>query len=78
MTNNFYLKCFCSVWLGLGKLGAVSALINTNITGDALLHTLKVVKAKAVLFTDDTEKGTLKKLSPSLLFFLGFFLFSPV
>ncbi len=58
MTNNFYLKCFCSVWLGLGKLGAVSALINTNITGDSLLHTLKVVKAKAVLFTDDTEKGT--------------------
>ncbi len=49
----------CSVWLGLGKLGAVSALINTNITGDALLHTLKVVKAKAVLFTDDAEEGNL-------------------
>ncbi len=68
----------CSVWLGLGKLGAVSALINTNITGDALLHTLKVVKAKTVLFTDDTEKGTLKNFFQAYCFFRFFFLFSPV
>lgn len=29
-------------WLGIGKLGGATALINTNITGKALLHTVEL------------------------------------
>ena len=37
-----YVAC----WLGLAKLGAIAALINTNLTGASLAHCLRVSKAK--------------------------------
>ena len=46
-----------STWLGLGKLGVISGQINTNIRGASLVHTLDVVKAKAIIFTNETEQG---------------------
>jgi len=36
-------------WLGLAKLGVVSALINTNLTGAPLAHTLRVADAKQLI-----------------------------
>ena len=35
--------------MGLGKLGAVAALINTNLSGKPLVHSLNVGKAKKIL-----------------------------
>ena len=37
---------FIITWLGLAKVGAISALINTNLRGAPLLHTLSISKAK--------------------------------
>ena len=48
---------YCCYWLGLAMLGAVPALINTNLRHQALAHTLTVVTSKAVIFSADTEKG---------------------
>lgn len=37
---------FVSIWLGLAKLGAVTALINTNLTGEPLRHCIRVSGAQ--------------------------------
>lgn len=47
------------IWMGLAKIGAVGSLTNTNIRGQSLVHTLDVVKAKGILFSDETELGNL-------------------
>ncbi|XP_063376171.1 long-chain fatty acid transport protein 4-like [Cydia fagiglandana] len=39
-------------WLGMAKLGAVSALINSNLRHKPLLHCIQVAKAKAIVFSD--------------------------
>ena len=48
---------YMGLWLGMSKLGAVTALINTHIRGSSLAHTLDAVKAKGVMFTTETEKS---------------------
>ena len=37
---------YCAVWLGIARIGGVTALINTNLTGAALAHSLNIVGAK--------------------------------
>ena len=44
---------FIITWLGLAKAGATIALINTNLTGGPLAHSLTVAAAKALII--DTE-----------------------
>ncbi|KAL0849047.1 hypothetical protein ABMA28_013410 [Loxostege sticticalis] len=39
-------------WLGMAKVGAVSALINSNLRHKPLLHCIQVAKAKAIVFSD--------------------------
>jgi solute carrier family 27 fatty acid transporter 1/4 len=38
------------IWLGLSKIGVISALINTNLKGEQLMHSIKVAKAKYVIY----------------------------
>lgn len=40
---------FVVAWLGLAKIGVVTALINTNLTGRPLAHSLDVSKAKHLI-----------------------------
>lgn len=54
----FYLQnCpeFIFAWLGLWSIGCGPAAINYNITGDALVHCLKICGAKLVLVDNDAE-----------------------
>jgi fatty-acyl-CoA synthase len=44
-----YIAC----WYGLAKIGIVSALINQNLIGSQLLHSVSVAKAKAVIVDDE-------------------------
>ncbi|OQR66489.1 long-chain fatty acid transport protein 4-like [Tropilaelaps mercedesae] len=37
------------LWLGLSKIGVVTALINTNLRSKALAHSVSIVRSKAVL-----------------------------
>jgi len=46
---------FVGVWLGLAKIGCIPALINSNLRSDPLIHSIKVAKCKAVIFS--TELG---------------------
>eukprot|EP00127_Corallochytrium_limacisporum_P006260 Clim_evm4s224 gene=Clim_evmTU4s224 len=38
--------CFC---LGLGRIGVVTACINTNLTGDSLSHCIKIAESKLIV-----------------------------
>ncbi|MDE2183543.1 MAG: long-chain-acyl-CoA synthetase [Alphaproteobacteria bacterium] len=40
---------YLMAWLGLLKIGAVAALINTNLKGAALAHSIAIVKARRVI-----------------------------
>ena len=54
----FYLQNrpeFMIAWLGLWSIGCAPATINYNLTGDALVHCLKISEAKLVLVDDDPE-----------------------
>ena len=52
---------YTSTWIGLGKIGVISGLINTYIRGKSLIHTLETVKSKGVIFSNETEEGQLKR-----------------
>ncbi|XP_049817814.1 long-chain fatty acid transport protein 4 [Aethina tumida] len=47
---------YIGIWMGLSKLGVVTALINTNLTADPLIHCLNVSKAKAIVHGGSHEK----------------------
>ncbi|KAJ8679470.1 hypothetical protein QAD02_015257 [Eretmocerus hayati] len=44
---------YVGIWLGLGKLGVITALINTNLRMQPLVHCLIVAKVKAVIYADE-------------------------
>ena len=44
---------FVLAWLGLWAIGAAPAMINYNLAGNALIHCLKVPKAKLLLVDED-------------------------
>ncbi|XP_014253182.1 long-chain fatty acid transport protein 4-like [Cimex lectularius] len=50
MTNRPEYAC---IWLGLGKLGIISALINTNLKLKPLTYSLGIGACKAVIFSND-------------------------
>ena len=40
---------YLSVWVGLAKSGAATALVNTNLSGATLAHALEIVEARLVI-----------------------------
>src|SRR5258708_28137504 len=40
---------YMSIWLGLTRIGVVVALINNNLAGDALVHSINIVVPRAVI-----------------------------
>ena len=42
---------FVATWLGLSKLGVISALINTNLKNKALVHSITVANSKVLVFS---------------------------
>ncbi|CAH1391128.1 unnamed protein product [Nezara viridula] len=50
MTNQPQYVC---IWLGLAKIGVVTALINSNLTSKPLSHCIRSALCKAVIFSDD-------------------------
>ncbi|GFS48578.1 long-chain fatty acid transport protein 1 [Nephila pilipes] len=41
---------YVCIWLGLAKIGCVTALINTNLKEDSLAHSLNCINVKALIF----------------------------
>ena len=48
---------FVMMWLGLSKIGVVSALVNNNLRLQPLIHSLLSVPAKAVIFGPPQVQG---------------------
>ncbi len=44
---------YLAIWLGLTRIGVVVALINSQLTGEALLHSIKVADPKMVIVGAD-------------------------
>lgn len=53
---------FVCIWLGLSKLGVITALINTNLRLDSLFHCISVASVRAVIFGSDLSGNNEKKL----------------
>ncbi|XP_057657850.1 long-chain fatty acid transport protein 1-like isoform X1 [Diorhabda carinulata] len=48
---------FVAIWLGLGKIGIVTALINTNLRTKSLENCISIVGAEALIFGSDFVKA---------------------
>lgn len=48
---------FVCIWLGLAKIGVVTALINANLVSDPLVHSITAANSKALIFGQDFKKG---------------------
>ena len=42
-----------TIWLGLTRVGGIVALVNTNLTGDALAHSINIVAPKHIIVARD-------------------------
>lgn len=40
---------YSSMWLGLSKIGVITALINTNLRKETLIHSIRVASSKAII-----------------------------
>ncbi len=54
LENSLEYPC---VWIGLSKIGCITALINTNLRAKPLLHSIQTVKAKAVITSKEILSG---------------------
>ena len=48
---------YVAIWLGLAKVGIVTALVNYNLKDKPLLHALQIVDTKALIFGADFTEG---------------------
>lgn len=48
---------FVCIWLGLSKIGAVTALINSNLRQAPLIHSITVANACAIIFGSELARG---------------------
>lgn len=49
---------YIGIWIGLSKIGVISALINTNLKNEQLIHTMEVAKPKIIIYSDELESCT--------------------
>jgi hypothetical protein len=55
------------IWLGCAKIGVVPALINTNLTGRALVHSVNTASAIACIYGAELAKSELVLLLAAIL-----------
>ena len=48
---------YIGLWLGLSKVGVVPALINTNLQGQPLIHSIKAASATGLIFGVELEQA---------------------
>lgn len=54
---------YIGIWLGLSKLGIITALVNTNLKNEALLHSINIANAACVIFGSTLENCKLLKIN---------------
>lgn len=48
---------YVCIWLGLSKIGIITALINFNLRGYSLLHCINDAQPKAIIYGSELAKG---------------------
>lgn len=48
---------YVAIWVGLAKIGLVTALLNYNLRDKQLLHSIKTADTKAVIFGSNFKDG---------------------
>lgn len=48
---------YIGLWLGLAKIGVISALVNYNLRNKSLVHTLVIGECKAIVYAKEFEDG---------------------
>src|SRR6185503_15672239 len=48
---------FPAIWLGIARAGGVTALLNTNLTGQALAYSINIVKPRHVIVADECAEA---------------------
>ncbi len=48
---------YVGIWLGCSKIGLVPALINSNLCGEPLLHSINAASSKALIFGSEFSEG---------------------
>ena len=48
---------YVSIWLGLAKIGVITALINHNQKFQALIHAIQIANSKAVIYGPEFSSG---------------------
>ncbi len=63
---------YLAMWLGLAKLGAVTALLNTHLRGEALAHSLHAAECQLVLLGEECAEAwqSLGSAAPDLDLYL--------
>lgn len=46
---------YIGTWLGLSKAGYVTALVNSNLRGDVLIHSIKAAECKAIIYGSELK-----------------------
>ena len=60
---------YMAIWLGLTRIGAVVSLVNNNLAGDSLVHSISVVAPRAVIVGSDLASRLIEvrgRLEPGL------------
>lgn len=47
---------YAPIWLGLSKIGVITALINTNLKTKSLVHTITVAKSKVLIYGAELQE----------------------
>ncbi|XP_015687588.1 long-chain fatty acid transport protein 4 [Protobothrops mucrosquamatus] len=56
---------YVGLWLGLAKIGVETALLNSNVRQESLVHCIQISHAKAIVFGSELAEA-LKDVQPSL------------
>lgn len=49
---------YIAFWLGLSKIGVVTALINYNLVGEPLGHSIRIANSKCLILSSEFQKST--------------------
>ena len=70
LDNSIEYPC---VWIGLSKIGCITALINTNLRATPLLHSIRTVNAKGIITSKQIFSGSSQSLSIQRWFTVSLF-----
>jgi len=68
---------YSSIWLGLSKIGVVTALINSHLRKETLLHSIKVASSKAIIVSGEMIEALNEIMSDDVISKLHIFVYDP-